>query len=119
MSGGTPRAEVPEDVVESWGRVRSGRHRSTVDTHDPGHISDDELETRRAAHPLRDAVQPLQRLSAQSADDVTKTVEKALDSEVSFVTFTDVKGNTYIVPTAGITFIEVGTEESRRVGFVA
>jgi hypothetical protein len=27
--------------------------------------------------------------------------------------------NTYIVPTAGIAFVEVGTEESRRVGFVA
>jgi hypothetical protein len=35
------------------------------------------------------------------------------------VSFTDVKGNTYIVPTAGIAFVEVGTEESRRVGFVA
>lgn len=57
--------------------------------------------------------------SAQSAADVTKTIEKALESEVSFVTFADIKGNTYIVPTAGITFIEVGTEESRRVGFVA
>ena len=74
MSGGTPRAEVPGDVVESWGRVRSGRHRSTVDTHNPGHISDDELETRRATHPLRDAVQPLQRLFAQSADDASMTL---------------------------------------------
>lgn len=57
--------------------------------------------------------------TAQSADAVTNTVTKALESEDSFVTFIDVKGNTYIVPTAGITFIEVGTEESRRVGFVA
>ena len=29
------------------------------------------------------------------------------------------KGNAYLVPTAGIAFVEVGTEESRRVGFVA
>ncbi|AUG29324.1 DUF3107 domain-containing protein [Microbacterium hominis] len=57
--------------------------------------------------------------SALSAEAVTTTVQKALASDESFVTFTDVKGNTYIVPTAGITFIEVGTEESRRVGFVA
>ncbi|MGB4777895.1 DUF3107 domain-containing protein [Microbacterium sp.] len=57
--------------------------------------------------------------SALPAAEVTKTIEKALDSDVSFVTFADVKGNTYIVPTEGITFIEVGTEESRRVGFVA
>ncbi|MBF4560577.1 DUF3107 domain-containing protein [Microbacterium sp. VKM Ac-2870] len=57
--------------------------------------------------------------SAQSADAVTTTIQRALESDEPFVTFTDVKGNTYIVPTAGITFIEVGTEESRRVGFVA
>ena len=57
--------------------------------------------------------------SAQSADAVTSTIQKALEASESFVTFTDVKGNTYIVPTAGITFIEVGTEETRRVGFVA
>lgn len=57
--------------------------------------------------------------SDQSADAVTQTVTKALDSDVAYVSFSDVKGNTYIVPTAGITFIEVGTEESRRVGFVA
>ena len=55
----------------------------------------------------------------QSADAVAKAVQTALESEKSAVTFTDVKGNTYIVPTAGIAFVEVGTEESRRVGFVA
>jgi hypothetical protein len=42
-----------------------------------------------------------------------------LESGQSAVSFADVKGNTYIVPTAGIAFVEVGTEESRRVGFVA
>ncbi|MFT3799507.1 DUF3107 domain-containing protein [Microbacterium sp.] len=57
--------------------------------------------------------------SALSTQAVTELAEKALASAVSFVTLADVKGNTYIVPTAAITFIEVGTEESRRVGFVA
>ena len=57
--------------------------------------------------------------SAQSADAVSSAVTTALESGQSAVSFADVKGNTYIVPTAGITFIEVGTEESRRVGFVA
>lgn len=57
--------------------------------------------------------------STQSADAVTTTIQRALESDESSVTFVDVKGNTYIVPTAGITFVEVGTEESRRVGFVA
>ncbi|MFT4214895.1 MAG: DUF3107 domain-containing protein [Microbacterium sp.] len=57
--------------------------------------------------------------STLTAATVTEQVEKALTSDVAFVSFADIKGNTYIVPTAGITFIEVGTEESRRVGFVA
>ncbi|MBN9213236.1 MAG: ATP-binding protein [Microbacterium sp. SCN 70-200] len=57
--------------------------------------------------------------SDQSADAVAKTVSAALEGGQSAVSFTDVKGNTYIVPTAGIAFVEVGTEESRRIGFVA
>ena len=32
---------------------------------------------------------------------------------------TDAKGTSYIVPTASLAYIELGTEESRRVGFVA
>lgn len=57
--------------------------------------------------------------SAQSADAVATSVSAALESGQAAVTFTDIKGNSYIVPTAGIAFVEVGTEESRRVGFVA
>lgn len=57
--------------------------------------------------------------SAESADSVKKSVTAAIDGGTAAITFTDVKGNAYIVPTAGIAFIEIGTEESRRVGFVA
>ena len=57
--------------------------------------------------------------SGQTASDVTGALTEALESGKSAVTFTDVKGNTFVVPTAGIAFVEVGTEESRRVGFVA
>ncbi|MGP3536140.1 DUF3107 domain-containing protein [Microbacterium sp. RD1] len=57
--------------------------------------------------------------TSESADDVKKAVAAALDASATHVNFTDSKGNAYIVPTAGIAFIEIGTEESRRVGFVA
>lgn len=57
--------------------------------------------------------------SAESADAVAKSVSSALEAGDAAVTFTDVKGNSYIVPTAGIAFVEVAKEESRRVGFVA
>jgi hypothetical protein len=34
------------------------------------------------------------------------------------VTFADSKGNSYLIPTAGLAYVELGTEELRRVGFV-
>ncbi len=55
----------------------------------------------------------------EAAADVKKSVASALDSGATHVTFTDNKGNAYIVPTAGLAYVELGTEESRRVGFVA
>lgn len=54
-----------------------------------------------------------------SAADVKASIASALDAGATHVTFADSKGNTYIVPTAGLAYVEVGTEESRRVGFVA
>ncbi|WP_295784682.1 DUF3107 domain-containing protein [uncultured Microbacterium sp.] len=55
----------------------------------------------------------------ESSDAVKSAVASALDSSASHVTFTDVKGNSYLVPIANLAFVELGTEESRRVGFVA
>ncbi|MDU0347191.1 DUF3107 domain-containing protein [Microbacterium sp. KSW2-29] len=55
----------------------------------------------------------------ESSDVVKSTIASALDSSASHVTFTDVKGNSYLIPTANLAFVELGTEESRRVGFVA
>lgn len=54
-----------------------------------------------------------------SSDAVKSAVAAALDNSASHVVFTDVKGNTYLVPTANLAFVEFGTEEARRVGFVA
>lgn len=57
--------------------------------------------------------------TSESAADVKASVAAALDAGATHVSFADNKGNTYIVPTAGLAYVEVGTEESRRVGFVA
>lgn len=57
--------------------------------------------------------------TATSADDIRAQVASALEQNTAHVSFTDVKGNSYIVPTANLAYIELGTEESRRVGFVA
>lgn len=57
--------------------------------------------------------------SAQTSADVQKVVSDALTADAKFVTLTDAKGNVYVVPTASLAYLEIGSEESRRVGFVA
>jgi hypothetical protein len=57
--------------------------------------------------------------TSESADGLKKSVASALDSGSTHLTFADVKGNQYVVPTANLAYIEIGSEESRRVGFVA
>jgi len=57
--------------------------------------------------------------TSESAADIKKSVAGALDAGATHVSFTDSKGTSYIVPTATLAYVELGTEESRRVGFVA
>ena len=57
--------------------------------------------------------------TSASADEVRTQVASALEQNTAHVSFTDIKGNSFIVPTANLAYIELGTEESRRVGFVA
>lgn len=55
--------------------------------------------------------------TSDTADSVRAAVTKALESGTAHVTFSDTKGASFIVPTAGIAYVEVGSEESRRIGF--
>lgn len=57
--------------------------------------------------------------TSQSAADVEKVVAAALDSDAKFIKLSDDKGKVYIVPVASFSYIEVGSESARRVGFVA
>jgi hypothetical protein len=57
--------------------------------------------------------------SAQTSAEVEKIVSAALDSDAKFIKLTDDKGKVYIVPTAAFSYLEVGSEKSRSVGFVA
>ena len=57
--------------------------------------------------------------SAQTAAEVEKIVSAALDSDAKFIKLTDDKGKLYIVPTASFSYLEVGSADSRRIGFVA
>ena len=57
--------------------------------------------------------------SSQTSSEVEKTVSDALESNSKFVRLVDNKGNVYLVPTESFAYLEIGSEESRRVGFVA
>lgn len=69
MSGATPPPGFGADVVGSWTRVQAGGNPSTVDDHHRERIGRDELEARRAANPIRHAIETLRRVFAASADD--------------------------------------------------
>ncbi len=56
--------------------------------------------------------------STQSAATVEKAVAAALDSG-SVLRLEDDKGRTVLVPATTIGYVEIGAEESRRVGFGA
>lgn len=57
--------------------------------------------------------------SSMSVSEVEKTVTTALETGTAILRLRDEKGKIYIIPTGTIAFVEVGSEESRRVGFVA
>ena len=57
--------------------------------------------------------------SSQTAAEIEKNVATALESGAPFLKFADSKGKIFIVPTTSFSYIEVGSETSRRVGFVA
>lgn len=57
--------------------------------------------------------------TSQSAADVEKVVAAALESGAKYIRLTDDKDKVYIIPVAAFGYIEVGSEISRRVGFVA
>lgn len=52
----------------------------------------------------------------QSADDAAQAVADAF-SAGSALHLKDTRGRVYVVPVEGIGYVEIGTEETRRVGF--
>lgn len=57
--------------------------------------------------------------SSASAQEIKAKVQQAVDSEAKLISLTDSKGNEYLVPTKSLGYIEIGAEETRRVGFIA
>lgn len=56
--------------------------------------------------------------STQTPADVEKVVADALEGSKAYFTLKDSKGKVFLIPTAGVAYVEVGSEERGRVGFV-
>lgn len=57
--------------------------------------------------------------SEQSAAEIAEAVNAALAERNGSLQLRDDKGTLFVVPSAGIAYVEVGSDQSRRVGFVA
>jgi Protein of unknown function (DUF3107) len=65
---------------------------------------------------IRDVAREVVLESTQSPENVASAVEKAVGSG-ELLKLMDDKGRLIVVPGALIGFVEIGAEESRRVGF--
>ncbi len=57
--------------------------------------------------------------SDQSAGEIQSAVSSAVANASTVLELRDEHGSLFIVPTASIAYVQIGAEESRRVGFVA
>ena len=57
--------------------------------------------------------------SAETPATVQKTIADAIEKGASHVSLTDEGGRLYLVPVASLAYVEIGSEKTRRVGFVA
>ena len=57
--------------------------------------------------------------SAQSATEVHAAVAASLEGGAKVLQLVDNKGRVFVVPTDALAYVEIGEEETRRVGFIA
>lgn len=55
--------------------------------------------------------------SSQTPEEVEALVADALRGSTSTLTLLDDKGRRYVVPAARVAYVEIGSADSRRVGF--
>lgn len=57
--------------------------------------------------------------SDQTAGQIADAVTAALAERNGSLQLRDDKGTLFVVPSAGIAYVEIGSDQARRVGFVA
>ena len=54
-----------------------------------------------------------------SVDEVERIVSEALEGGKDVIRLADARGRIYLIARSALTYLEIGAEEARRVGFVA
>lgn len=57
--------------------------------------------------------------SKLSSKEMTDLIQQAVESKSALLKLEDDKGKTILVPTATITYVEIGAEKARSVGFLS
>jgi hypothetical protein len=68
---------------------------------------------------IRDSGREISFESAQTAREVEDAVAAVLEGGSKVLKLSDSKGRRFIVPTEALGYVEIGEEETRRVGFIA
>jgi hypothetical protein len=66
---------------------------------------------------VADTARELVLNSTQTPDEIESLVAAALKDSAGTLSIMDDKGRRYVVPSARIAYVEIGTADSRRVGF--
>jgi hypothetical protein len=66
---------------------------------------------------VADTARELVLNSTQTPDEIESLVAAAMKDSAGTLSITDDKGRRYVVPSARIAYVEIGTADSRRVGF--
>jgi hypothetical protein len=68
---------------------------------------------------IRDNARDISFESGLSAKDLMSKVKKAIEASEPVLELSDEKGSIILIPTSSIAYVEIGAEETRRVGFLA
>lgn len=68
---------------------------------------------------IKDSPRELAFETNQSSSEIEQTVATALAGGSQVLSLSDNKGRKFLVPTQSIAYLEIGVEETRRVGFIA
>lgn len=68
---------------------------------------------------IKESPRELSFETSASADEIRAKVQQAIDSEAKLISLTDSKGNEYLIVVKSLAYLEIGAEETRRVGFIA